>query len=85
MEEDQHFKTLSNDHVTVVMWQKLLRAILVKTSASFSAQALSTQPGMPTGPVALRAFTLLEHKSLVESVSSRSSGSSALVADSVFL
>ncbi len=61
--------------------------MLVKTSASCSAQALSTRPGMPSGPAALCEFTLrkVAHMSLVERVSGRLSGvSTALMGGSVF-
>ncbi len=57
----------------------------MKTSASCSAQALSTRPGMPSGPAALCTFTKVAHMSMVESVSGRPSGvSTALMAGSVF-
>ncbi len=61
--------------------------MLVKTSAICSAQALSTRPGMPSGPPALCGFTLRKasHISLVESVSGKSSGvSTALMGGSLF-
>ncbi len=41
-------------------WAKERLQMLVKTSASCSAQALSTQPEMTSGPAALCAFTFTQ-------------------------
>ncbi len=52
--------------------------ISVKTPASWKAHALSTRPGIPSGPTALRMFTRLKDR--VTSATERVSGltSSAL-------
>ncbi len=44
----------------------------VKTPASWNAHALSTRPGMPSGPTALRIFTRLKDR--VASVTEMESG-----------
>ncbi len=44
----------------------------VKTPSSWKAHALSTRPGMPSGPTALRMFTRL--KDWVTSATERESG-----------
>ncbi len=44
----------------------------VKTLASWKAHALSTRPGMPSGPTALRMFTRLKDR--VTSATERESG-----------
>ncbi len=46
--------------------------ISVKTPASWKAHALSTRPGMPSGPTALRMFTRLKDR--VTSATERESG-----------
>ncbi len=49
-----------------------LTTALVKTPASWKVHALSTRPGMPSGPTALRMFTRLKDR--VTSATERESG-----------
>ncbi len=58
----------------------------VKTPASWKAHALSTQPGMPSGPTALRMFTRLKDRvtSATERVSGLTSSAAAVWALSVW-
>ncbi len=53
--------------------------ISVKTPASWKAHALSTPPGIPSGPTALRMFTRLKDRvtSVTESVSGLTSSAAA--------
>ncbi len=59
--------------------------ISVKTPASWKAHALSTRPGIPSGPTALRMFTRLKNRvtSVTESVSGLTSSAAAAAALSV--
>ncbi len=59
----------------------------VKTSASWKAHALSTWPGMPSGPTTLRMFTRLKDRvtSATESESGLSSSAAAVGALSVWV
>ncbi len=56
-----------------------------KNPASWKAHALSTRPGIPSGPTALRMFTRLKDRvtSVTESVSGLTSSAAAAAALSV--
>ncbi len=60
--------------------------ISVKTPASWKAHALSTRPGIPSGPMALRMFTRLKDRitSATESVSGLTSSAAVMWALSVW-
>ncbi len=62
------------------------RLISVKTPASWKAHALSTWPGIPSGPTVLRMFTRLKDRvtSVTESVSGLTSSAAAVGALSVW-